>query len=254
MTKLNKISTTAPDELSKKEVKKEFNNLCERIGELQNLMYAGGKHSLLVVLQGMDSSGKDGVTRNVFKDCAPYAISVKAFKKPSKEEMGHDFLWRVHQAAPEKGQFVVFNRSHYEDVLIQRVHGWIDEDRVKVRFRAINAFEELLKEDNNTTILKFYLHLSKDRQIEKLRERITEPTKNWKHNDGDWEQRKHWDQYMDCYEDVLDNCNHIPWEIIPADNQWYRNYLIAKKICATLEALNMEFPRLDEDEITADWK
>ena len=179
---LSKIPTTPPKGLSKKETKKETDILARAIADRQHLMYAENKKSLLIVFQGMDSSGKDGATRKVFKYCSPIAISAHAFKKPTDEEFAHDFLWRVHKLTPRKGTITIFNRSHYEDVLIQRVHKWIDEEKVAQRMAAINAFERLLIEDNNTTILKFYMHLSKDRQREKLQERIDDPRKNWKHN------------------------------------------------------------------------
>ncbi len=193
----------------------------------------------------MDSSGKDGATANVFSRCSPAGVGFQAFKKPSDEEFAHDFLWRVHKAAPAKGQIKIFNRSHYEDILIQRVHGWIDEERVTKRINAINAFEELLEFDNNTKVLKFYMHLSHERQGEKLQERIDDPDKNWKHNEGDWEERKLWDKYRECYEDAI-NRSSIPWSIVPVDSRWYRDYVIAKKVADTLEGLNMSFPVLEK--------
>ena len=209
-------------------------------------MVAEGKHSLLIVFQGMDSSGKDGASKNVFKECSPTSVSAYSFKKPSDEEFAHDFLWRVHKLAPQKGMIKIFNRSHYEDILIQRVHGWIDAERVDKRIAAINAFEELITFDNNTTILKFYLHLSKERQAEKLQERIDIPRKNWKHNANDWKEREHWDKYMECYQDAFNRCNAIPWIICPADQRWYRNYFVAKKVLETLQALNPQFPLMEE--------
>ncbi len=243
--KLSKIPTKAPKGANKKDIKKKTNELAEKIGELQEMMYAEKKNSLLVVFQGMDSSGKDGATHSTFKDCSPAGVSAYGFKKPTDEEFGHDFLWRVHKQAPEKGHIKIFIRSHYEDVLIQRVHKWISEKHAIKRIEAINAFEELLQFDNNTTILKFYMHLSKDRQKEKLQERIDDPEKNWKHNDGDWEERKHWDEYMRCYEDILNRCS-VPWHIAPVDDRWYRNYYIAKVVCQTLEDMKMKLPTLNK--------
>ena len=243
MIKLADISTKAPEGFTKKNTKKKTDRMARRIGELLQTMYAESKHSLLIVFQGMDSSGKDGATRKVFKYCSPSAIAAYGFKKPTDLEFAHDFLWRVHQQAPQKGTVKIFNRSHYEDVLIQRVHKWIDEDRVTKRINAINAFEELLEFDNNTKVLKFYMHLSKERQGEKLQERIDVPEKNWKHNDGDWEQREFWDEYRRCYEDVI-NRSSIPWHIAPVDDRYYRDYFIAKTVLETLEAMDMKLPGL----------
>ena len=239
--KLNDIPTTAPEELRKKVIKNETLKLAAEIGEYQHRMYAEGKQALLVVLQGMDASGKDGVVKNVFSHCNPTGIDIYGFKKPTETEMNHDFLWRVHAKAPEKGQIMVFNRSHYEDILIQRVHGWITDDVAQKRMAAINAFEELLEFDNNTKVLKFYLHISSERQKEKLQERIDDPSKNWKHNDGDWEERKNWDKYMDYYEYAL-NQSHVPWHITPADSRWYRNYFVARKVLDTFKSMDPQLP------------
>ncbi len=246
MIKLSEISTRAPQDLNKKEIEKSTNDLYKRIGELHEMMMAGKKHSLLVVFQGMDSSGKDGLTKRIFRYCSAVGVNAKGFKKPTDEEFAHDFLWRVHKCAPAKGTIQIFNRSHYEDILIQRVHGWIDEERVDVRINAINAFEELLQKDNGTTILKFYLHLSEERQLEKLQERLDLPRKNYKHNDGDWKERKLWDKYMVCYEDAINRCDAAPWHIVPADQRWYRNYHVAQIVLKTLEDMNLTYPLLDK--------
>ena len=218
----------------------------ERLGDLQYLMRAEEKHSLLVILQGMDASGKDGITKKVFGACSPGGINVHSFKKPTDEEFAHDFLWRIHKVVPREGMIAVFNRSHYEDVLIQRVHKWITEAHAKKRIAAINAFEELLVFDNKTTVLKFYLHLSKDQQAIELQQRIDEPKKHWKHNDNDWKEREYWEEYMRCYEAVL-NTSSIPWHIIPMDERWYGQYLIVKKVVEALEGLNMQFPELEKE-------
>jgi len=247
MTDIRKISSLPPKGADKKDLKKDFENMVERITELQNILYAQQKHSLLVVLQGMDSSGKDGISRKVFGPIPAYAINLTSFKKPTEEEFAHDFLWRVHKEMPAKGMIKIFNRSHYEDILIQRVHKWIDKDRVDARIDAINAMEKLVQVDNNTTILKFYLHLSFERQGEKLQERLDNPDKNWKHNDGDWEERKHWDKYMDCYNDVFKRCDQPKWHIIPSDEQWYRNYCVAKIVLDTLEKMDLKFPKLESE-------
>ncbi len=241
MIKLSKIPTTAPEGLSKKSVKKETENLVARLGELQHLMYAEGKHSALVILQGMDASGKDGAVRNVFDACSVAGLNLVSFKKPTEEEFAHDFLWRVHKVVPQKGMMTIFNRSHYEDILIQSVHRWIDQDKLEMRMRAINAFEELLLKDSSTQVFKFYMHLSEEEQAVQLQERIDDPAKRWKHNDGDWEERKHWDAYMKAYEYAINN-SVIPWHICPVDNRWYRDYFIAKTLVDHLETLNMQLP------------
>lgn len=246
MIKLSEISTLPPEDLSKKDLAKETDKLTERLGELQELLYAEQNHSVLVIFQGMDASGKDGAVRNVFKDCSYNGIHVYSFKKPTDEEFAHDFLWRVHKRTPAKGMIQIFNRSHYEDVLIQRVHKWIDEERVEQRIEAINAFEKLLEFDNNTIIFKFYLHISYEQQAIELQQRIDEREKNWKHNPNDWKEREHWDEYMRCYEDVINRCNVVPWTIVPVDKRWYRNYIVAKTIVKKLESLKMEYPPLEE--------
>lgn len=242
---LSKIKTTPPPKFDKGKIKKETAKMAEEIGELISKMYANKKYSLLVVLQGMDSSGKDGVSEKVFARTSPTMVSAYGFKKPTDEEFAHDFLWRAHKQTPGKGEVKIFVRSHYEDILIQRVHKWIDNKRVNVRIDAINAFETLLQEDNNTIVLKFYLHLSKTRQKEKLTERIQDPDKNYKHNDGDWEERKHWRKYMNAYQDAI-NRSVIPWTIVPADSRTYRNYTVAKKVLATLKKLKESYPELKE--------
>lgn len=239
--KLIEIPTTPPKELRKKIIKRETLRLAAEIGEYQHRMYAEGQQALLVVLQGMDASGKDGVVKNVFAHCNPTGIDIYGFKKPSTKEMNHDFLWRVHSKAPERGNIMVFNRSHYEDILIQRVHNWITDIHAEKRMEAINAFEELLEFDNHTKVLKFYLHLSDARQEEKLQERIDDPSKNWKHNAGDWEERKNWNKYMECYEYAINN-SRIPWNITPADSRWYRNYIVAQKVLETLKSMNPQLP------------
>jgi len=243
--KIKDLKTKALKSLDKDKIKKETSKLTKQIQEEVTKMYAGKKYSLLIVLQGMDSSGKDGVSRVVFGKVSPTMVSAYSFKKPTDEEFAHDFLWRCHKQTPAKGEVKLFVRSHYEDVLIQRVHGWIDESRVNMRINAINAFEELIEKDNNTIVMKFFLNLSKERQKEKLLERIEIPEKNYKHNDGDWEERKLWDTYMDAYENVL-NKSKIPWIPVPADQRWYRNYFVASKVLEQLKSLNLAYPTLEE--------
>lgn len=240
--KLSDISTEAPQGISKKDLKDETERLVERLGELQHMLYAEGKHSVLVILQGMDASGKDGAVRKVFRDCTIAGLDLVSFKKPSDLEMSHDFLWRVHQWVPEKGMMTIFNRSHYEDILIQRVHKWVDMTRIKKRMAAINAFEDLLLFDNNTLIFKFYMHISKTEQEVQLQQRLDDPTKYWKHNPGDWEERKLWDDYMEAYEFAI-NQSKIPWHICPVDNRWYRDYFILKTMVEEMEKLEMAMPK-----------
>lgn len=236
--KLNQIPTTPPDRLSRKEAEEATKAFAKEIGELHYRLLAQKKYNLLVVLQGMDASGKDGAVKNVFRYCTHNGIRVYSFKKPTDEEFAHDFLWRVHKQVPQKGEVVIFNRSQYEDILIQWVHGWIDDEKRNDRMKAINNFESLLEKDNNTIILKFYLHLSKDEQKIQLTQRIDDPTKRWKHNDNDWKERAHWDKYMDAYEYVL-NHSEIPWHIIPVDKRWYRDYLVVKVLAEKLGELDL---------------
>jgi PPK2 family polyphosphate:nucleotide phosphotransferase len=243
MIKLNDVSTKAPKHFEKEEVKEWTKDVVEKIGDLQNMLYANKKHSLLILLQGMDGSGKDSTTRALFQGCSPSGVHVSAFKKPTEEEFGHDFLWRIHKNVPEKGMVHVFNRSHYEDILIQYVHGWIDDKKRKMRMDSINAFEQLLQYDANTTVIKFYMHISKEEQLKQLTERVDDPKKHWKHSDADWEEREHWDKYQEAYEYVINN-SKTPWTILPCDNEWYRNYIAAKTVFEALEGLKMKMPPL----------
>ncbi len=247
MIRLHDIDTRAQEGFHKKDTRKATTKIAREIGELQTTLHAEGKHSLLVILQGMDASGKDGSMKASFSYCNPVGLKAHSFKKPTEEEMDHDFLWRVHQQTPAKGMIQIFNRSHYEDILIQRVNGWIDEDQVQKRMNSINAFEELLQYDNHTTILKFYLHISQDEQLEELQERLDEKEKNWKHNPDDWVEAAKWDDYRSAYEYAI-NESRIPWVIIPSDQAWYRNYLVAKTVRDTLVNLNMVRPVLNDAE------
>jgi PPK2 family polyphosphate:nucleotide phosphotransferase len=242
MPMLKDTSTRAPKELDKQQTKQRTEDLKTTLNELQNLLYAEGKHSVLIVIQGMDASGKDGAIKNVFGGLNPQGISVKPFKTPTAEELDHDFLWRIHQHTPAKGMIQIFNRSHYEDVLITRVHGWCNDETADKRFKAINNFEQLVTEHNNTLILKFYLHISPEEQQGRLKEREEDLTKGWKYNATDLEEAKLWDEYMKMYEDVFQNCNHLPWTIVPADQNWYKEYIITKTITDALQELSMHYP------------
>lgn len=242
--KLKDISTRAPKDWDKEQTKATTAGIIESLNELQNLLYAESKHAVLVILQGMDASGKDGVIRKVFGALNPQGVRVHSFKVPTEEELSHDFLWRVHHVCPPKGTIQIFNRSQYEDVLVTRVHKWIDEKMVKKRMKAINDFEQLLQEHNSTTILKFYLHISPEEQEQRLQERIHNPSKQWKYNEKDFEEAKLWDDYRAAYEDCFEQCNDVPWTIVPADQNWYKEYLIAYTLQKALDKLNMQYPGL----------
>jgi PPK2 family polyphosphate:nucleotide phosphotransferase len=244
MSKFLNISTKAPKSLNKEKIKAKTAKLLEELDELQNLLFAEGKHSVLVVIQGMDASGKDGAIKNIFGGLNPQGVQVKSFKAPTAEELSHDFLWRIQQNTPAKGMIQVFNRSHYEDILITRVHKWCDDKLAKKRMKAINDFEDLLVQHNNTHILKFYLHVSPEEQQERLQERIKDPRKMWKYNAKDFEEAKLWKEYMAAYEDCFANCNKQPWIITPADQNWYKEYIIASNLYNLLKSLNMQYPGL----------
>lgn len=245
--KLSSIATRAPKKFKKEVVHKELHKLKLRLEELQNLLYAEGKHALLVIFQGMDASGKDGAVKNVFEAVNPMGCQVVSFKAPTPVETKHDFLWRIHPHVPEKGMINIFNRSYYEDVLIQRVHHWAGDKIIKQRYHHINNFEKLLIE-SGTIILKFYLHVSKKEQLARLEERLSDKTKMWKYNDKDISEREFWNDYMRAYEAVFENCSdHADWFIIPSDQNWFKEFLIAKKVVETLEKMKMKFPGLKNE-------
>jgi PPK2 family polyphosphate:nucleotide phosphotransferase len=211
--------------------------------KLQNLLYAESKRSLLIVLQGMDTSGKDGTIRHVMSGLSPLGVQVQAFKAPTLEELSHDFLWRVHKVVPPLGTIGIFNRSHYEDVLVVRVHELVKAKVWKDRFKQINQFERTLVK-NNTILLKFFLHISADEQKKRLEERLADPTRYWKFSMHDVEERRFWDDYQKAYEDALEKCStkHAPWRIVPANHKWYRNLVVAETIVKTLRELDMKYP------------
>lgn len=242
--RLSAISTRAPEGADKKEYKEKTDALLSELDDLQNLLFAESKHSLLVVIQGMDGSGKDGVIRNVFTRMNPQGVTVKSYKAPTAEELSHDFLWRIHRHAPARGMIQIFNRSHYEDILVTRVHKWCDDATARLRMQAINDFERILQEHNNTHILKFYLHVSPEEQHERLSERMKDPTKMWKYNERDFEEAKLWDVYMQMYEDCFTHCNNPPWIIVPSDQNWYKEFVITTALHRLLKGLNMQFPGL----------
>jgi PPK2 family polyphosphate:nucleotide phosphotransferase len=216
----------------------------KRLDELQDLFYAVKKRALLMVLQGMDAAGKDGTIRHVMSGVSPQGCSVTSFKVPNTEELAHDFLWRIHKAVPEKGMFGIFNRSHYEDVLVVRVHKLIPKEVWKARYEEINRFEKNLSE-NDITILKFFLHISKEEQKRRFDERLTDPRKKWKFSKADARERKLWDDYVTAYEAALSHCSteYAPWYIIPSDHKWFRNLAVSRIIVETLEGLDMQYPQ-----------
>ncbi len=221
-----------------------LDEMSARLTTLQTVLYAEQKHKILIVLQAMDTGGKDGVIRKVFSGINPQGVRIASFKAPTPPELAHDYLWRVHQQVPAKGELVVFNRSHYEDVLITRVHGWIDDATAKRRFRQINNFEAMLVEEG-TTILKFFLHISKDEQKQRLQDRLDDPAKTWKFNIGDLAEREKWDDYQRVYEDAINQTSspHAPWHIVPADRKWIRDLVVSSVLVKTLEDLNMAYPK-----------
>jgi len=241
-----------PEGLKKKSGNSRLEKRLLRMQELQNQLYAENRRSLLVVLQGRDAAGKDGTIRHVFGPLNPQGVKVSSFKVPSKLEASHDFLWRCHLAAPGRGEIGVFNRSHYEDVLVVRVHQLVGESVWRRRYEHINSFEKLLS-DAGTTILKFYLHIDREEQLQRFRDRLVIPEKNWKISDADYSERPYWDQYTEAFEDALEKCStkHAPWFIIPANRKWVRNLAIAEIIIRTMEEMQMSYPEpsVDLDEI-----
>jgi PPK2 family polyphosphate:nucleotide phosphotransferase len=220
-----------------------LDELSAQLVRLQSVLFAEQKRKVLVVLQAMDTGGKDGVIRKVFSGINPQGVRVVGFKAPTAPELAHDYLWRVHAQVPAKGELVVFNRSHYEDVLITRVHKWIDDKTAKRRFREINEFEAMLAAEG-TIILKFFLHISKDEQKQRLQDRLDDPAKTWKFNVGDLAERKLWDDYQRVYEDAMraTSTPHAPWYVVPADRKWVRDVYVASVLANTLEALGMQYP------------
>ena len=232
----------------KKEAKAAMVELNQKLSELQELLYAEGKHKLLIILQAMDTGGKDGTIRSVFEGVNPQGVKVASFKTPTALELSHDYLWRIHQHTPARGEVVIFNRSQYEDVLVVRVHSLVPEEVWSKRYEHINAFERMLC-DEGTTILKFYLHIDLKEQAKRFLARVEDPTKQWKFNPGDLSERERWHEYMHAYEDMLNRTSTAwaPWYVIPANKKWYRNWLIAKIVVKTLKDLDMRYPQPAED-------
>ncbi len=237
-----------PADFDREEAEHQLERLTEKIRDLQHLMYAEDKRSLLVVLQGRDAAGKDGTIRHVFGPMNPQGCRVTSFKVPSKIEAAHDFLWRCHIAAPKRGMVGIFNRSHYEDVLVVRVHDLVPKKIWSKRYDHINAFERLLV-DSGTVILKFYLHIDHEEQLERFMKRIDNPKKNWKISDADYSERPYWDEYTRAFEEAILKCStdDAPWFVIPANRKWFRNLAIAGIVVDTMESLKMRFPEPSVD-------
>lgn len=236
-------STTDGFQGGKAAGKQALTELNARLADLQQLLYADGRHKVLVVLQGMDTSGKDGTIKHVFRTINPLGVRVANFKRPNDIELAHDFLWRVHEHAPRNGRISIFNRSHYEDVLVVRVHGLVPEGVWRRRYEHIRGFESMLA-DEGTVILKFFLHISKDEQRDRLQERLDNPAKHWKFEHGDLTERRLWDDYAEAYEDALGETSteDAPWYVVPSDRKWYRNLVISQILINALEGLDMRYP------------
>ena len=241
-------SETSAFDGSKDEAKEQLLKLNEELETLQEILYAQNKHKVLIVLQATDTGGKDGVIRHVFEGVNPQGVRVASFKVPTPEELGHDYLWRVHRQTPGNGEMVIFNRSHYEDVLVVRVHSLVDAKRWRKRYDQINQFERMLIEEG-TLILKFFLHIDKDEQKERLQARLDDPTKHWKFSVGDLEERKLWPEYQRAYEAMLSKTSTkwAPWTIVPANRKWYRNLVVATVIVDALKSLKMSYPPAKDD-------
>ncbi len=238
-----------------RKMKQSLDKAIERLDDLQYLLYAEHKRTLLIMLQGLDAAGKDGTIRHVMSGVNPQGCTVVSFKKPSADEASHDYLWRVHKAVPEYGNIGIFNRSVYEDVLVVRVHDYVPKEVWSKRYDQINEFEELLH-DNNVRILKFFLHISKEEQKKRFQQRIDDPDRRWKISESDFDERKFWDDYVEAYEAVLTNCStqHAPWFIIPSNKKWFRNLAVSHIIAETMESFDMKFPKPTVDVKKLKWK
>jgi PPK2 family polyphosphate:nucleotide phosphotransferase len=244
-----KLSRFAPDDtqgVSKSYAETAMPAQVEKLAALHDLLYAEHKRSLLIVLQGMDAAGKDGTIKHVMSGVNPQGCSVTSFKQPSAQELDHDFLWRIHAAVPPKGSIGIFNRSHYEDVLIARVHELVPAAVWKKRYRQINDFEKMLT-GNKVCILKFFLHMSSQEQRRRFDQRLADPRKNWKASPADFKEREYWDRYQRAYRDAIENCGtkEAPWYVIPSDHKWFRNFAVAEIVIRTLESFRMQYPRGD---------
>jgi len=234
----------------KKDGEKTMDAIIEKLDPLQELLYAEHKHKLLVVLQGMDSAGKDATIRRVFEGVNPEGVRVAHFGRPSQEDLDHDYLWRAHRQVPEKGEIVIFNRSHYESVLVERVHGIVPEKTWSRRYGQIVDFERMLSEEG-TTILKFFLHISKKEQANRFQARLEDPTKHWKFSYLDYNERSYWKEYVSAYEEAIErtSTDRAPWFVIPSDHGWFRDLVVSQAILSGLQGLDMKYPKLDKSKL-----
>jgi PPK2 family polyphosphate:nucleotide phosphotransferase len=230
---------------SEEEAKSELQSNLARIADLQRKLYSSPRHSLLIVLQGIDGAGKDGTCWHVMSGMDPQGVNVVGFKQPTAEELNHDFLWRVHPHAPGRGRVAIFNRSHYEDVLVVRVHKLVPKEVWKPRYDFINEWEALLSKEANTTILKFFLFISKEEQLARFKARLDDPTRQWKISDTDYSERALWDDYIDAFEDALTKCSthHAPWFVIPSNHKWFRNFAVSQIVADALDNMDLKFPK-----------
>jgi len=243
--KLDKIDPAYTGKHDAEAAKAEMEKYRDKLTQQQLLMYSEKRHSLLIVLQALDAAGKDGTVNHVMSAMNPQGTTVTGFKGPTALELEHDFLWRIHPHVPAKGTVAIFNRSHYEDVLVVRVHNLASKDVWSERYQMINDFEKLLNRQNNTHILKFFLHISKDEQLERFKQRLDDPARNWKISDSDYKERELWDDYTKAFEDVFaeTSTKHAPWYIIPSNHKWFRNLAVSQIVAATMEDLGMKMPR-----------
>jgi PPK2 family polyphosphate:nucleotide phosphotransferase len=230
---------------SEEEAKQELDHTKAKLTAMQRLFYGDRSRALLIVLQGIDGAGKDGTCWHVISAMDPQGVKVQGFKQPTAEEQAHDFLWRVHPHAPARGEVAVFNRSHYEDVLVVRVHKLVPKPVWKARYDLINQWEDLLNTQNNTTILKFFLYISKDEQLARFKERLDDPGRQWKISTSDYSERDYWGDYIAAFEDALTNCSkkHAPWYVIPSNHKWFRNLAVSKIIADSMEDMNLKLPK-----------
>ncbi|MES2395091.1 MAG: PPK2 family polyphosphate kinase [Bacteroidota bacterium] len=241
--KLKNIDTKAPEKINKGDCKFELDKILQELFGLQHLFYASHTYSLLIIFQGIDTAGKDSTIRQVFSGVNPLGVHATSFKAPIGNELEHDYMWRIFQKLPEKGKIQIFNRSYYEDILVPTIQKTLPNNIIEGRYDFINAFEEHLL-SNNTIVLKFFLHISEEEQKKRIQERMNDPFKKWKYSEGDRQSSKKWKEYKKVYEQILNRCSsELPWVIVPADNKWYRNYIVASTIVATLKKLNLKFPK-----------
>jgi PPK2 family polyphosphate:nucleotide phosphotransferase len=245
---LDAVSTNPPENLSKKEIQSEISRLGNQLAEIQHKLFAQEKYALLVILQGMDASGKDGAVRNVFSKVNPAGCRVKSFSVPTELEAKHDFLWRVHNVCPERGMIKVFNRSHYEDILVPTVQKYATPEQIDQRIQSINCFETLLIQ-NHTIVLKYFLHVSKDEQRERIQKRISEPTKRWKYEESDIHATNQRSEYINLYERIFEECTVVPWRIVPSDKKWYRNFYILSTLIEELNKYDIHYPKIKRDDM-----